>query len=467
MLRQEKPQVQDSIWNIRSILSFLVLSLLGPILSLQAETLVVDAHGALPSIAQAIASAKSGDTIEVRAGLYSGNLVVDKPVTLVGSDRPVIHGDGSGSVITALAPCAIRGFIVEHSGNMLVDEDSGILLKSDNNEIADNELRDVLFGIYLYASAGNRIDGNIIRSRPQLDLGERGNGIHIWNAKRNTILNNTVSDARDGMYLQNASESTIQGNHIHGLRYGLHYMYSDNNVFEDNIFDHNVAGAAIMYSKNIKFRRNAFIHNRGFSSFGILFQGTEGCLAEDNIIADNAVGLFLEAHSHSVFRRNLVAGNDVALEMFSSADGNTFEANNFIDNLSPLQIVGKSTTTRWNGESLGNYWSEYDGYDLDGDGIGDLPFKIQNVFEHLEGNFPRLRIYLMSPASQALAFAENGFPVIQGSKEYDQRPLLRPVPLTFNLGQLEQPRPAPWGAFFLPLAMLVFPIFVFGAGRRR
>lgn len=432
------------------------------------KTIAVEPGGPVPTIRQALSLAQAGDTITVQPGVYTGNLVLDKSLTLVGVGRPVIRGEGRGSVVTVSGPgCTIRGVVIEHSGDMLVDEDSGILLKSDKNRLEQNALRDVLFGIYLYGSEHNQIIGNVIHGRPLPDLGERGSGIHIWNAGDNAIVGNIIIDARDGMYLQNAHDSTIRGNRVSGLRYGLHYMYSDNNVFEDNIFDHNVAGAAIMYSRNIQFRRNAFIHNRGFSSFGILFQGTDECLAEDNVIADNEVGLFLEAHNHSVFRRNLIASNDLALQMFSSAEGNTFESNNFIGNLSPLQVIGKSTTTSWNGVQSGNYWSDYDGYDLDADGVGDFPFKIQNVFEHMEGNYPRLRIYLLSPASQALSLAEKGFPVIEGSREFDHRPLMHPVALSVSLPDSD-PTPAVRIAAFLgPAGMMLVGALVFRQGKKR
>ena len=431
------------------------------------KTISVAPGGATSSIRQAVALAQPGDTIEVQPGIYTANVVLDKRLTVVGVSGAVIRGEGQGSVITITAAgCTLRGFIIEHSGGMLVDEDSGVLLKSDHNRIEQNELRDVLFGIYLFGSEHNQLIGNTIRGRALPDLGERGSGIHIWNAGDNTIVNNTITDARDGMYLQNAHSSTIRGNRIFNLRYGLHYMYSDDNVFEDNVFDHNVAGAAIMYSRNIQFRRNAFIHNRGFSSFGILFQGTDECLAEDNLIIDNEVGLFLEAHSHSLFRRNLVASNDVALEMFSSADGNTFELNNFIGNLSPLQIVGKSTNTFWNSANTGNFWSDYEGYDLDADGFGDVPFKIQNVFEHMEGNHPRLRIYLMSPASQALALAEKGFPVIEGSREFDRKPLMRPVVLSTKLPESEARPVIHLSSFLLPTLLTVAGVVVIHQARR-
>ena len=406
------------------------------------------------SLRQAIEAAARGDVIRVQPGTYIGNLVLDKPVTLEGTGRPVIRGDGRGSTIVITAErCAVRGFAIERSGDRLEEEDSGILLKSRQNTIEGNDLRDVLFGIYLFHSDDNRIIGNVIEGRATLEIGERGSGIHVWNSAGNAIVGNTITRARDGMYFQNAYRSVVRGNRITELRYGLHYMYSDDNLFEDNLFSDNIAGAAIMYSKRIAFRHNLFIHDRGVNSFGILFQGDDDCQAEENLVVDNSVGIFMEALKTSIFRRNLVAANDTAIEIFSSASGNTFEANNFVENLSPVWVVGRHTETQWNGLRQGNYWSEYSGYDLDGDGVGDVPFRIQNVFEHMEGNYPRLRLYLSSPAAQALALAEKAFPVLGNWEEYDRLPLMKPVAVPVRMPEATQPR-RPSLALLLPLLMI-------------
>ena len=423
--------------------------------SASAETLIVDRdnQSRFNSIGAAIKAACAGDTIQVRSGNYSEAIVIDKTLALEGLDKPVIRGE-SGSVITVLADrCTIRGFVVEHSGGDLQTEDSGILLKSGANVIEDNELRDVLFGIYLYSSGENTIRRNKICGRAWLDLGDRGSGLHFYNSPANTIEDNVILEARDGMYIQNSPHNVICRNRVTNLRYGLHYMYSDRNKFEENVFANNVAGAAIMYSNGLEFRRNAFIHNRGFSSFGILFQDCNDCLAEDNFIVDNATGLFMEAIRRSTFRANVIAENDVAIEMFSSADGNTFTENNFVENLSPLHVIGKSTTTRWMENGRGNFWGDSQGFDGDGDGIEDVPHKVQNVFEYMEGNYPRLRIYLNSPAAQALAVAEKTLPVLRGSSEIDRAPLSRPVQLRFPFESEKAARTSRLPLMFASLAM--------------
>ena len=197
-----------------------------------ARTIVVSPAGPTTSITRAVQAASDGDIIEVHPGTYAENVVLDRSVRLVGIGKPVIRGLGDATVVTvAVDHCVVQGFVIEHSGRMLVDEHSGVLLKSSDNRIADNELRDVLFGIYLLQSDHNYIGDNIIRGRPLPDLGDRGSGIHIWNSSYNTLERNTIFETRDGMYLQNAYHSTIRDNRVHDLRYGLHYMYSDDNDF--------------------------------------------------------------------------------------------------------------------------------------------------------------------------------------------------------------------------------------------
>jgi nitrous oxidase accessory protein len=385
------------------------------------------------ALQRAIDAATSGDTVMVPAGTYHGNITLNKRVALLGMPGTILQGDGKGSVVTIAADsCEISGFRIERSGGMLVEENAGILVFSDRNTISNNTLHDVLFGIYVFESDGNNVVRNEIRGREFLGLGERGSGIHVWNSNFNCFVANSITGVRDGFYIQNAHHSKILDCTVWGVRYGLHYMYADSNRFVGNDFHDNTAGAAIMYSRGITMRRNLFVRNRGVSSYGILFQDCHGVQADSNIIADNLVGLFFEASTNNVFRHNIIARNDVAFQMFQNSSDNVFTRNNIIDNINPLTIVGKRTDSYWSNEGQGNYWSFYDGYDLDADGIGDIPVKVQTVFEYLEGRNPNIRLFLYSPASQALATASKAFPILDVSNERDPAPLMRRV----NLGMI-------------------------------
>lgn len=380
------------------------------------------------SIHEVINIAQISDTLIVEEGLYQGNLLLTKPLAIIGSGTAVIRGDGAGSILTILADsCTIRGLTFEHCGRMLVHEDAGILVKSSHNVIEQNRLRDILFGIYLLQSDANTIANNTIEGRKELEQGERGSGIHLWNSHRNVLSGNVIRRTRDGLYIQNANHTLIKENEVHSLRYGVHYMYADSNTFLRNYFHDNVAGAAIMYSRGIVMKHNLFVRNRGFASYGILFQDCHFARADSNVVADNVVGIFMESSTNNFFRATIVARNDAALQMFQNSVNNTFTENNFIDNLNLLTIVGKRTESHWSVGGRGNYWSAYDGYDVDADGIGDVPMKIQNVFNYLEGKNQNVRLFLFSPASQALAVSAKAFPIIELNNELDSFPLLTPV----------------------------------------
>ena len=430
--------------------------------TVRGEILTVGGQGQYPTINSAISAASSGDEIVILPGTYVENIILDKSLTLTGNGRSEIVGSGQGSVVVLNADrCVLRGLIVRHSGGDLRAEDAGILLRSNSNVVEDNELNDILFGIYLYGSNNNIIRENIVTGRRELEVGERGAGLHLWNSADNQLNDNQISETRDGIYVQSSPGNTMNGNEVSGVRYGLHFMTSDDNHFQGNNFHDNVAGAAIMYSRGIDLRQNAFVHNRGFSSFGILFQDCRECVTEENLIANNATGVFAEALRDSVFRRNTISENDVAAQIFGSSEHNLFTRNNFIDNISPLQMIGKSTSTAWSDDIAGNYWSGYDGYDLDSDSIGDVPYKIQNVFEYLEGSYPRIRIYLNSPAAQSMVAAERSFPIIEASNQVDPKPLMYPEDMVSAKIRRSSKPTATYKMPIFSLLALAFSITVF------
>jgi nitrous oxidase accessory protein len=412
---------------LRKYLKFLlVIAVFLPVSSTRAGTHAVWAGS---SLQHAIDAAAAGDTLMVAAGIYEP-ITLHKRLTLLGQGLPQIAGPDTGRVVQVFADsCEMRGFRIGGSGIDLQKEHGGIYLHSSGNLIAENQLEDVLFGIYLYSADDNRIFDNVITGKPELEQGRRGSGMHLWYSFHNEIFGNETQFVRDGMYIQHSNDNYIHHNHMHDLRYGLHYMFSDTNAFAYNHFYNNVAGAALMYSKNIVFRRNIFEKNRGVSSLGILFKDCDWCLSEENIIAENATGIFLDNSSQNVFRRNAISFNDLALKIYSSAERNLFYENNFMYNMSPLEIVGRRTTTRWAHENRGNYWTSFEGFDLNYDGLADRPYKIQNLFDYLEGNYPALRLFLFSPASQAIAAGQAMMPVFDITYEKDPAPLMRPVEL--------------------------------------
>ncbi|HSL22389.1 MAG TPA: nitrous oxide reductase family maturation protein NosD [Vicinamibacterales bacterium] len=374
-----------------------------------------------------IDAAPPGATIEVPPGTYDGDLFIDKPLRLIGRQRPVLRGSGTGSVVLVRADgVTIEGFDVDgRGGGDLGRDSSGIHLAARNAVVRDCRIENALFGVYLLEAHGSTIERCRIRGIPGKDPGEKGSGIHAYNTEGMRLIENEVLDARDAIYLQNSSKGIIRGNRARDMRYGLHYMFSDDNLFEDNVFENGAAGSAIMYSERIVFRRNQFIHNRGFASVGLLLQQCDDVLAESNLIADNARGVFLEGTQRVVFRGNVIAQSDAAIVAFDSAVATRFEGNSFVGNMTPLLLVGK----RLDAVFSANYWSGHAEPDLDGDGRTERPYRLTSVFDHMRGNLTAADLYVDGFAGAALSLAEIAFPVLEPVRVVEEAPLARPPAL--------------------------------------
>jgi nitrous oxidase accessory protein len=374
-----------------------------------------------------IDAAAAGATVEVGPGAYPGDLLIDRPLRLVGRGRPLLLGSGTGSVIRVRASgVSVEGFDIDgRRGGDLGRDSSGIHVAATGVAVKDCRIRETLFGIYLREAHGARVAGCSIRGIPGRDPGEKGSGIHAWNTEGFEFRGNEIVDVRDGFYIQSSSKGMIAGNAVRDVRYGLHYMFSDDNTFEDNLFENGAAGTALMYSRRIVFRRNRFLRNRGFASVGLLFKACDDVVAEDNLIADNARGIFLEGSYRNLFRRNVVAESDTALVLYGSCGGNRFEGNAFVANITPLTLVGKRTDTVFSG----NYFSDNEEPDLDGDGRSDRPYRLGSVFDRFRGNLTAADLMVPGFAAVALGMAERVLPVLEPVRVEDRSPLRHPPAL--------------------------------------
>jgi len=391
----------------------------------------------LSPLQKRIDAASSGDTLVVEAGEYTGDLIVDRAVHLVGRGWPRLLGSGSGSVVRIRAAgVTLEGFDIDGGGKGDLGRDtSGIHIAAPTATVRGCRVHNAIFGVYLREAHASAVERCVIRGIPGKEPGEKGSGIHVWNTIGFRLEGNDIADVRDGFYIQSSSRGQIASNAARDLRYGLHYMFSDDNVFEDNLFENGAAGTALMYSQRIVFRRNRFLHNRGFASVGLLFKACDDVVAEDNLIADNARGIFLEGSYRDTFRRNVVAESDAGIVLYDSCGQIRFEGNSFVSNMTPLVLVGKRTDTVFDG----NYWSDNDEPDLDGDGRSDRPYRLTSVFDHFRGNLTAADLLSQGFAGVALAVAERAFPVLDEVPVQDRAPLVRPptlpnVPRARNTG---------------------------------
>jgi len=378
-------------------------------------------------IQRLVDDAPAGSIVEIPPGRYIGDLIVDRPMHLVGLKRPLLVGSTAGSVIRIRASQVIvEGFDIDGRGGGDLGRDaSGIHVTGHDVVVRDCRVVNTLFGVYLREADGALVDRVVIRGIPGRDAGEKGSGIHVWNTRGFRLIGNDIADVRDGFYIQSSSGGFVANNVARDLRYGIHYMFSDDNTFEDDIFENGAAGAALMYSRRIAFRRNRFLHNRGFASVGLLLKACDDVVAEDNLIADNARGIFLEGSYRNRFRRNIVAESDTAIVLYDSSGQNVFEGNSFVANLTPLSLVGKRTDTLFDG----NYWSDHHELDVDGDGRADRPYRLSSVFDHFRSNLMAADLFTQGVTAAALAAAERTFPVLDPIKVEDRAPLASPPAL--------------------------------------
>lgn len=388
---------------------------------LQVATLVVGPSGPAPTIAEALRLAPAGGRIVVPAGHYAEvGLQVTRPVELVGEGRPVVDGGGRGSVFVVTSPgVTIRGFVLRATGQSATEDRAGIRLEgADGCLIADNELVETFFGIYLARTAGCRLERNVLRGAATSEA-LSGNAIHLWNSRDITIVGNRVTGHRDGIYLEFARGARIEANESSGnLRYGLHFMFSDSSAYRGNTFRGNGAGVAVMYTRRVVMTDNAFLDNRGQAAFGLLLKDISDSRIEGNQIAGNTVGLYLEGVDRVEVTGNRIEQNGWAVKLMANSTDNRFTDNHFAGNTFDVTTNGRRHTTRFDG----NTWDQYRGYDLDGDGIGDVPFLPVRLFAYLVARHDVALVLQRSLFVDLLDAAERILPVLSPESLADWRP---------------------------------------------
>jgi len=388
--------------------------------------IIVSAGGEVQTIAAALELASPGDFIRVEPGHYrEHNLVIDKPVTLEGIGNPLVDGEGNGTLLVIRAnEVTVRGFDLRNTGRSHINDYAAILIDGASNvTIEQNRLQDIFFGIYLAETQGSLIQNNQILSKERRETAS-GNGIHLWNSKEARILNNRIEGQRDGIYLEFVTDTEVSGNHSsRNNRYGLHFMFSNDCVYRNNEFRDNGAGVAVMYSRGVDMTGNRFEHNWGASSYGLLLKDMTDGRIEGNRFVRNTTAIYSEGGTGMVIHRNHFELNGWAIKVRSNTQNNRFTENNFIENSFDV-----ATDSRRNPNLFEeNYWSHYEGYDLDRDGIGDVPYYPVRLFSVIVERQPESLILLRSLLITLLETAERIMPVLTPATMVDERPRMEMI----------------------------------------
>ena len=361
-----------------------------------------------PSLQPLVDAAAADAVLSLPPGTYAGPVILDRPLTIDGGGNVTIDAGGEGTVIYLDTDGAtIKGLHLTGSGDSYNDIDAGVQVRGNFNVIKDCVIDDCLFGVDLQQSENNIVRRNRIRSKP-FDLGQRGDAIRLWYSFRNKITENVVVDARD-MVVWYSADNVIQGNASSNCRYSLHFMYSQYNLVEGNHFTNNTVGIFLMYSDGVIVRGNHISHAVGPTGIGIGFKETSDLTIENNEVLYCAAGLSLDLspfqpETTNRFTGNLIAYNGIGVRLLNDWEGNEFRGNRFAGNLTQVFVSSGRTADRnlWEG----NYWSDYQGFDRDRDGVGDTPHELWAWADRIWRDVPYAQFYLGSPLLEALDFLE-------------------------------------------------------------
>jgi nitrous oxidase accessory protein len=391
-----------------------------------AEVIEVCSDCKYKSIKEAILIASPHDTISIQKGTYLESAIeVDKPISLIGVDKPIIDGQFNKGIFKITADSVVlKGFVIQNVEISYTKDYAAIhMYRSKHFVIEDNELKNVFFGMLIEKSHNGVIHNNVVSSNAK-DEFSSGNGIHLWHCSNVQISQNHLSHLRDGIYLEFVNESQVIGNtSIENLRYGLHFMFSNHDDYYENEFIDNGAGVAVMFSKFINMKRNRFYKNWGTSSFGLLLKEIYDAEIEDNVFEENTIAINIEGSTRINYTNNDFISNGWAIKIAGGCYTNIFTNNNFLNSSFDLSYNSKMNDNSFNG----NYWSSYSGYDLDKDGIGDVPYRPVKLFSYIVNRTPETIILLRSLFIDILNFSERVSPVFTPDDLVDASPKMNVI----------------------------------------
>ena len=396
--------------------------------SSEAAVLRVGAKQRWQNVNAAIESAVSGDTVEVFPGTYhEGTIRIDKNISLIGKGFPVLDGESKNEIVAVTADSvSFTGFCVANSGVSSMNDIAG--LKIYNRKyvtVSGNRFENCFFGIYAQKSDACIIRDNVLTARKTLEQ-QSGNGIHCWKCDNMQILGNHISGHRDGIYFEFVTHSVIWRNiSERNLRYGLHFMFSNTDTYAANIFEHNGAGVSVMFSNHVTMLHNWFRDNQGDAAYGVLLKEISDSYIDGNYFVGNTSGILIEGASRVPVYRNNFIGNGWALRIQASCQEIELKNNNFTGNTYDIGTNGSLVLNTFER----NYWDKYEGYDLDRNGVGDVPYHPVSLFGMITEKYPVAMMLFHSLAAALIDNTERVLPSLTPELLKDNHPLMKPLKL--------------------------------------
>ena len=390
-----------------------------------AGTIIVGVNQPIHTLKKAIETAKDKDTILLQAGIYKeGHIVLTKSLTIIGLNNPVLEGEKKYEILLISGQhITIKGLQFQNSGYSAMNDYASVkLIDASYVTLENNTIRNAYFAIHISNSTYTTIRNNQITGSPSSEQ-LTGNGIHLWKSNHALIENNHIQGHRDGIYFEFVTASVIQNNLSEkNIRYGLHFMFSSDDSYLNNIFRNNGAGVAVMYSHKVKMEGNHFEQNWGSSSYGILLKEIDDSYIQNNIFQKNTVGIYLEGTSRLEIRKNIFKENGWAIKVQASCVDNNFYQNNFYGNSFDVSTNGSLVLNRF----YNNYWDKYEGYDMNKNGLGDVPYHPVSMYSMIVEQNPSSLMLLRSFMVTLLDKAEKAIPSLTPENLVDDKPMMKP-----------------------------------------
>lgn len=395
---------------------------------LHANTLRVAKGSVLSTIQKAIKAAAANDTIIVPAGVYfEKNIIIDKSITLIGENMPVLDGESKYEIISITSnDVLVKGFKLQHSGYGTLEDVAAIkIYESENVIISDNIIDDSFFGIYIQSGKNCIIKNNQIIAYG-IEEQQIGNGIHCWKGDSLQITGNRISGHRDGIYFEFVVNSIIWRNiSKKNIRYGLHFMFSHDDAYISNVFSENGAGVSVMFTHGVKMFNNVFSNNWGDAAYGLLLKEISNSYINGNKFDQNTVGIYMEGVSNTPVQKNTFTGNGWAIKIQASCMEVGVNSNNFLGNTFDVATNGTLVLNSFDS----NYWDKYEGYDINRDRTGDVPYRPISMFSMIIEKNPPAMILFRSIMVTLLDKTEKIIPSLTPENLKDNFPLMRALDL--------------------------------------
>lgn len=409
--------------NYKLLLTVIFSCFLGAI---YANTIEVCSSCSVSSIKQAISLAEDGDTIFVKAGVYKEHdIEIQKSIKVIAEEGAIIDGENKGEIVRIQADgVTFDGFEIINVGSSNLTDYAAIRIQRVNNFVVQNLIiRKPFFAIYLQAANEGVIRNNIVYGEAEQEY-NAGNGIHMWKSSNNLIEGNQLFRMRDGIYCEFSDENLFKDNiSKDNIRYALHFMFCHYADVTGNTFYHNGAGIAVMYSKYMNMYENTMRDNWGAASYGVLLKEVVDCEIHHNDFLRNTTAINIEGGTRIQYYNNDFLNNGWAINSRGGNYHNYFKNNNFINNSFDVAFTGSVNNNNFNG----NYWSDYTGYDLDRDGVGDVPYSPVKLFNYLVNKSPEAIILLRSMFVDIVEFAEKVSPVFTPEGLQDETPSMKMI----------------------------------------